>query len=184
MEIQYNIDDWHDEYQSSQEKPASFDEAVDLMQESSIGMGKLAMLLIVGREKGQVNDERMPSNKLANLTGVAKALGSYRYNQVIKARVGKDQHEVSIPAYVAHATVDDGQRAEFEFTLPLAQSETTIVKSTDDAAIERCISYLFSQVTGRIRERLTIIAATKPPLVSSVANELKDAIDDIVEELS
>ena len=97
-------------------------------------------------------------------------------------------HDVRL--YVAQATTDEsgekpevGNEATVEAIQELPSSAVTLVEFNDEAAQERVIRYLMTNVMGRIKERLTLIAAGKGD-VKGVAKELKREIDSIVKELT
>lgn len=72
MEIRYDVTDWEQNYNQNQSvRPASADDAVDLMRESNTRVSDISVALIVGRELGKVKDETLPSNKLSNLLGMS-----------------------------------------------------------------------------------------------------------------
>ncbi len=182
MEIRYDIADWEQAYDTSQARPTNMDEAIDLMRESDIKLSELALLLIVGRERGDVQDERMPTNKLSNLIGLARHVGSYRSRQ--KARVNIAGKDVDVPRFVSTATIEEGEQGDYQFAVPSLNSDSTIVDYDTQEASERAISYLMTNVVGRIRERLSLIALNSPAQLNKVADELKSAIDEIVDDLT
>jgi hypothetical protein len=57
------------------------------------------------------------------------------------------------------------------------------VDYNDPAAADRAIAYLMTNVMGRIRDRLRLVALNKPDHVKGVAAELKRNIDTIVMDL-
>ncbi len=181
MQISYDVSDWKQQYDGSSSRPVSADEAIGLMRESDISLSELAMLLIVGRELGIVKDATLPTNKLSNLTGMAKHLSTYRSNQ--RAKVNLAGKDVDVPRFVANATVAEGKEAGFQFTVPNGNPDTTVVDYNDPAAADRAIAYLMTNVLGRIRERLALIAVNKPKELGRIVKELKKAIDDIAKDL-
>ena len=181
MQISYDATDWKQQYDSSPAKPTSMDDAIDLMRESNVKPGELAMLLIVGRELGIVRDPNVPSNKISNLTGVALAVSRYRSRQTAKVTIGDKQIEV--PRFISTVTTEEGEEVGYQSTMPSFDRDVTIVDYNDQAAADRAIAYLMTNVTGRIRERLAIVAVNRPKEVAKVAKQLKAAIDEIVAEL-
>lgn len=182
MEIRYDVSDWKQRYDTEQSvRPTSADEAVELMRESHIRVSDLALSLIVGRELGHVQDAGLPTNKLANLLGMSNHLTNYRARQTAKVTIaGKEQN---VPRYIANATVDAGVEVGFEFTVPNGNPPTTVVDYNNPAAADRAIAYLMTNVTGRIRDRLKLVALNKPDELSKVVENLKKAIDDIAKDL-
>lgn len=181
MEIRYDVSDWKNHYEQSAARPSSLDEAIDLMRESNIKPGELAMLLIVGRELGIVKDQNLPSNKISNLTGAALAISRYRGRQRAQVKIaGKD---TSVPRFVSTVTVEEGEEAGYQATTPSVADDVTVVDYDTIAAAERAISYLMTNVLGHIRERFRLIALTKPKELQRVAKEMKAAIDEMVKEL-
>lgn len=181
MQISYNVADWADHYQKSNVRPSSVDDAIDLMRESNIKLSELAMLLIIGRELGIVKDATLPSNKISNLTGTALHLSHRRSRQTVKVQIaGRD---VDVPRFVANSTVEDGVQSGYQYTVPNGNPDTTVVDYNNPAAADRAIAYLMTNVLGRIRDRLSLVALNKPDHVKGVAAELKRSIDKIVAEL-
>lgn len=175
MEIRYDITDWEQAYDASKTRPGNMDEAIDLMRESDIKLSELALLLIVGRERGEVQDERMPTNKLSNLLGLAKHVSAYRGRQMARVSIaGKD---MEVPRFVSTVTIEEGVPSS-------EQSGNTVVDYDTEEAVERAISYLMTNVIGRIRDRCKIVALNSPAKLQKVADELKLAIDEIVDELT
>lgn len=181
MQISYDITDWKQQYDSSSAKPTSMDDAIDLMRESNIKPGELAALLIVGRELGIVKDPNIPTNKISNLTGVALAVSRYRSRQMAKVTIGGKQTEV--PRYIATVTTEEAEEVSYQATVPSLDRDVTVVDYNDQAAADRAIAYLMTNVLGRIRDRLAIVAVNRPKEVSKVVKQLKTAIDEIAAEL-
>ncbi|HSG61618.1 MAG TPA: hypothetical protein VLA24_09315 [Pseudomonadales bacterium] len=185
MRISYDVSDWVDTYNASKDRPRNIDDAIDLMRESAIKSGELAALLIVGRELGEVTDASLPSNKMSNLTGMALHIARYRSRQRVTVKLGKNQHETTVPRYVATTTTDeDGEMKTYDSTVAALEPETTVVDYNTPVAAKRARTYLMTNVVGRIRDRLAVIAVTDPGGVQRVADELKAAIDEIVKEIS
>lgn len=80
--------------------------------------------------------------------------------------------------------MEKGTETTYDYKVEALQPEVTKVEYNTPAAAERAKVYLMTNVTGRIRERLAIIAMNDPSSVAQVAKELKAAIDGIVKELS
>lgn len=190
MQISYDVSDWKQQYDNGSERPADLDEAIDLMRESSVKQGALAVALIIGRELGKVNDPNLPSNKMANLMGASLALARYRSRQKVKATVQPSGKEVNLRRFVAQATIEDGEQAEYGFDTPNAVndvqsiSSVTVVDYNNPESADRAIAYLMTNVVGRIRDRLNLIALHRPSEVKVVAEELKQRIDEIVDGLA
>lgn len=184
MQISYDVSDWKAQYDQGDIRPANLDEAIDLMRESSVKPGRLATALIVGRELGHVNDDNLPSNKMANLMGTSLAISHYRSRQTARVQLGKERKETDVPRFVASPTIEDGKEATFDFAVEALQPEVTVVDYNDKAAAERAKAYLMSNVVGRIRDRLKLVALNSPKELPTVAKELKRQIDEIVKELS
>lgn len=182
MEIRYDVTDWKQQYDAnSAVRPSSADDAIELMRESDARVSDLALSLIVGRELGEVQDASLPTNKLANLLGMSNHLTNYRARQTAKVNIaGKEQN---VPRYVANATIDAGVETGFEFTTPNGNPPTTVVDYNDPAAADRAIAYLMTNVIGRIRDRLKLVALNKPDELSKVVKNLKKTIDDIARDL-
>lgn len=189
MQISYDVSDWKSQYDASSERPADLDEAIDLMRESAVKQGSLAVALIIGRELGKVNDPNLPSNKMANLMGASLAIARYRSRQKVKTKAVGSDKEVTVRRFVAHATIEDGEQAEYGFDTPSAVNDVssitsvTVVDYNNPEAADRAIAYLMTNVVGRIRDRLSLIALHRPNEVKQIAKELKQRIDDIVEGL-
>lgn len=183
MEIRYDISDWAEEYEASGDRPQSADDAIDIMRESDMKLGKAALLLIVGREKGQVNDATLPSNKLSNLIGMSRHLSGYRTRQ--RATVKIKDKDVEVPKYISTVTTGEESTTKgYNSETPLAHSEVTTVDYNTSVAVERAIEYLLRNVVGRIRDRFAVIAYNDPKRVAKVAKQLKSEIDKMVEEFS
>jgi len=189
VQISYDVSDWKQQYDNGGERPADLDEAIDLMRESSVKQGALAVALIIGRELGKVSDPNLPSNKMANLMGTSLAIARYRSRQKVRATVKPSGKEVNVRRFVAHATIEDSEQAEYGFDTPSAMADAasftdvTVVEYNNPEAADRAISYLMTNVVGRIRDRLSLVALHRPNEVKVVADELKAAIDRIVEGL-
>lgn len=181
MRISYDATDWKQQYDSSPAKPASMDDAIDLMRESNVKPGELAMLLIVGRELGIVKDPNVPTSKISTLTGMAKAVSDYRSRQTAKVTINGKQ--VEIPRFVSTVTIEEGEEVSYQATVPSLDRDVTVIEYNDQAAADRAIAYLMSNVTGRIRDRLAIVAVNRPKEIGKVVKELKRAIDEIAAEL-
>lgn len=183
MQISYDVTDWEQEYDSSSERPQSADDAIDLMKESNLKLGKASMLLIVGREKGKVDDDSLPSNKLCNLLGMGKHLSGYRSRQ--RAIVKIKGKETKIPRYISTVTSGgDDNDDEFESTTPALNDDVTTVDYNSTMAVDRAIDYLLRNVMGRIRDRFAVIAYNDPKRLKVVAKQIKAEVDRLVEELS
>lgn len=181
MQISYDVTDWAEEYDTSAERPQSADDAIDLMRESNLKLGKASMLLIIGREKGKVDDDGLPSNKLCNLIGMSRHLSGYRSQQ--RATVKIKDKEVEVPRYISTVTTaseDDANHAE---TPSIEETVTTVDYNTVSAA-DRAAEYLLRNVIGRIRDRFALIAYNDPKRLKTVAKQLKAEIDRLVEEFS
>lgn len=184
MIISYDASDWKKEYDNGNIRPTNVDDAIDLMRESDVKTSQLAVALIVGRETGEVKDETLPSNKMANLMGMSLHVSRYRSQQRAKVRLGKNQHETTVPRFVGTATTDKGEMVTYDATVEALRPDVTVVDYNTPEGAERARVYLMTNVIGRIRERLGIIAVNDPKQVAKVAAEMKAAIDDIVKELS
>ena len=182
MQISYDVTDWKTQYDKTGDRPTSLDEAVDLMRESNIKSGELAMLLIIGRELGIVTDDRLPSNKMSNLTGMGLHLARHRSRQTARANVGGT--EMDVPRFIAQATVEDGVEGDYAFDVPALSSDVTVVDYSNPEAADRAVAYLMTNVVGRIRDRFKLIALHKPNDVKRIAKELKGRIDEIVKEMT
>lgn len=181
MEIRYDATDWKNHYEQSAARPTTLDDAIDLMRESNIKPGELAVLLIVGRELGIVKDPNLPSNKMSNLTGTALAVSRYRSRQ--RAQVTIAGKKTSVQRFVSTVTIEEGEQAAYQMTTPSIDVDVTTVDYNSDAAAERAISYLMTNVVGRIRDRLSLVALNRPKELAKVVRDLKAAIDEIVKEL-
>lgn len=190
MQISYDVSDWKAQYDATEDRPTNLDEAIDLMRESSVKQGQLAVSLIIGRELGKVADPNLPSNKMANLMGASLAIARYRSRQKVRTAIKPSGKQVDVRRFVAHPTVEDGERAEYGFDTPNALtdaasfSDVTVVEYNNPEAADRAIAYLMTNVVGRIRDRLSLIALHRPNEVKQIAKELKQRIDDIVAELA
>lgn len=173
MIISYDVSDWKEEFDKSDNRPTSGDDAIDLMRESSVKTGELARDLIINRELGNVDDESLPSNKMANLMGMSVHLSGKISRQAVKARL-QNKKEVRLPRFVA--TTEQGRKER--------PDEVTLVEYRDPKAVERAVEYLMNSLMGRVRERLEIVAASEPGKVKQVVSDLKKAIDKLAKELT
>lgn len=193
MEIRYDVTDWKQNYDQNQSvRPASADDAVDLMRESNTRVSDISVALIVGRELGKVKDETLPSNKLSNLLGMSLHLARYRSRQMAQVKIaGKD---VEVPRYTANATIEEGVDATYEATVSTPNGNgkrkpassnppVRVVDYNNPVAADRAIAYLMTNVLGRISERLKLVALHKPQDLDAVADDLKAGIDRMVERL-
>lgn len=181
MQISYDATDWKQQYDSSPAKPTSMDDAIDLMRESNVKPGELAMLLIVGRELGIVKDPNVPTSKISTLTGMAKAVSDYRTRQTAKVTINGKQ--VEIPRFVSTVTIEEGEEVTYQSTVPSLDRDVTVVDYNSSAAADRAISFLMTRIIGSIRERLKLIAVNRPKEVGKVVKQLKAAIDEVAAEL-
>ncbi len=191
MEIRYDVTDWKQRYDENQSvRPASADDAVDLMRESNTRVSDISVSLIVGRELGKVQDDTLPSNKLSNLLGMSLHLARYRSRQTAQVKIaGKD---TEVPRYTANATIEEGVEVSYDATTPNGTQATKqtpvnppvrVVDYDNPIAADRAITYLMHNVLGRISERLKLVALHKPQELDAIATELKAGIDRIVEKL-
>lgn len=101
MQISYDVSDWKKQYDDSRNRPTNLDDAVDLLRESDVKMGELAVSMIVGRELGKVEDDALPSNKMSNLMGMSLFISRHVSKQRAKVRMGKRQYETTVPRFVS-----------------------------------------------------------------------------------
>lgn len=190
MEIRYDVTDWKQRYDENQSvRPASADDAVDLMRESNTRVSDISVSLIVGRELGKVKDDTLPSNKLSNLLGMSLHLARYRSRQTAQVKIAGKNTEV--PRYTANATIEEGVAVSYDATAPNGTHATKppvnppvrVVDYDNPVAADRAITYLMHNVLGRISERLKLVALHKPQDLDAIATELKAGIDRIVEKL-
>lgn len=195
MEIRYDVTDWKNRYDENKSvRPASADDAVDLMRESNTRVSDISVALIVGRELGKVQDETLPSNKLANLMGLSLHLARHRSRQMAQVKIAG--HDTEVPRYVANATIEEGVDATYEATVPTPNGNGSgkhkpapsnppvrVVDFSNPVAADRAIAYLMTNVMGRISERLKLVALHKPEDLDAVVADLKAGIDRMVEKL-
>lgn len=182
MKIEIDISDWHDEVVTSNIELHSIEDVVDAMQEMSIKPLAAARHLIVSRESGKADANVLPQNKLLLMTGGALEVNRRIDNlRRVASLNGKDY---VVREFVATVTTSPNHKhgeMVYDSSMPMLPKDATLVCSDDEVALDRAENYLMTNVTGRIRERLLIIALGKGD-VDGVAERLKNQIDSIVSE--
>lgn len=188
MKIEIDVTDWVDEAEQSPLKFKDQGDIIAAMAETSIKPLQAGRLATVFREMGVADEDILPPNKINLQMGAACFISQVIARQRTTVEINSKPYDVRL--YVAQATTDEtGDKPEAinEFTVETIQdlpsSEVTLVEYNDEAAQERIMRYLMTNVMGRIKERLTLIAAGKGD-VKAVAKELKREIDSIVKELT
>lgn len=188
MKIEIDVTDWAEEAEQSPIKFKDQGDIIAAMTETSMKPLQAARIAIPLREMGIANKDILPPNKLILQIGAAYSISQAIAQQRTTVEINNRPYDVRL--YVAQATTDEtGDKPEainestVEAIQELPSSEVTLVEYNDEAAQERIIRYLMTNVMGRIKERLTLIAAGKGD-VKAVAKELKREIDSIVKELT
>jgi len=191
LEVIINIDvtDWKEETEQSAIQFKTQDDIIAAMSETSMKPMQAARIATVLRETGAADKDIIPPNKVNLQLGAAHAISRRVAQQRANVQIKGQPHTVR--RYVAQATTDDtGTKPELnEFSATaeaieeMPTSEVTLVDFNDPLMEERVLRYLMTNVMGRIKERLTLLAANKCD-VKAAAEALKAEIDRLVEELT
>jgi hypothetical protein len=188
MILEIDVTDWAEEAERSAIQLRNQDDIISAMSETSIKPLQAGRMATVLREMGVADPDILPSNKVNLQMGAAYSISQMIARQRVQVLVNGQTHDVR--RYIAQATTDEsGQTPELnefnamaEALADMPSSDVTLIEYNDELAQERIVRYLMTNVIGRIRERLTLIAAAKGD-VRGVAQVLQSEIDNIVKEL-
>ena len=188
MILQIDVTDWQQEVNQSAIQLRTQEDIIAAMSETSMKPLQAARIATVLREEGIADKDIIPPNKVNLQMGAGYAISQMIARKRVDVQIKGETH--SVRRYVAQATTgEDGHKAnvnEFSATAEALEdmptSEVTLVEFNDPLMQERVIRYLMTNVMGRIKERLTLLAANKGDVRAAV-DALKTEMDSLVAEL-
>ncbi len=162
--IKTDITDWNEEF-NAEEPNVMSDEDIIRLRMKGVHPAAIGRYVIVAREHGHIPPDTIKSNKvLLNIGASADVTAKTQKKKKVTLSNGKD---VNVREYVA--PIPNGK-------------ENILVKSNSKVAVDHAINYLLKVCTGRIYNRLAIIASNEGD-VRKYGDELKAVIDEIVGKL-
>ncbi len=172
--VNTDITDWGDDFNKKKPNVGSNDEIIKRRLEG-MHLAEISRHIIAGRELEEVPLDIIKPNKiLLMMGGSSEVIGKTQGKTKVELPNGS---EVKVRDYVAPVT--DGEKNGDDNGISNA-----IVKSSNKEAAGRAASYLLKVCSGRIYNRLAIIAKYgKPGDVEKFGEQLKAIVDEFMVKL-
>lgn len=177
--IKEDITDWQDEFNQIEPDIRTKEDLIKLRQ-TNLPPAQVGRLAIVSRAMGLADEDILSPNKELLNWGSAQEIASMmaKARQTIKLANGK---EIIARKFVGHEMPDETEDLEAEPDNGNAPVDYSMVTSNSPAAIDRAARYLMSNVLGRVRERLVIVAQDKEAFKQTV-KDFRQEFEAIVAE--